>query len=323
MYIDHSRVRAVAAVIAAMPEHQELNFYSHKIGDKEVVAADMYPAIGHPSAVDFFFFVCVHQYGFWLADERGYTKPLIGTIDGKPAKGSDLLFKACMRALSDDPSVFAPTFLAGMSDDECAKLFSDDNGPIPFRDVEQRYDLTRAYGRSLRGRGFDPKDIVGGANFDDDPLVAFLEMLVRVTGLSGDPLHKKPRLLAMALANRPERFLHVTDDRSWKPIVDYHVMRVALRTGLVVLEGDEAVTNAARAWVDPDTEAGLRRLTYEAFDAVQRRSLRSLPAVDHAFWSARRYCPEMDAPKCDTCMFSKVCAKRTELFQPVFATTNY
>ena len=37
-----------------------------------------YPPASHPRALDFFFTLTFHQYGFWLDDGAGYLRPYIG-----------------------------------------------------------------------------------------------------------------------------------------------------------------------------------------------------------------------------------------------------
>ena len=39
--------------------------------------------------------------------------------------------------------------------------------------------------------------------------------------------------------------------------------------------------------------------------------------------AARKRCPEMTIPKCEKCSVEIVCAKKKELFQPVYRTTFY
>jgi len=324
MRIDHARVEAIAALVAAAPAQETgLNFYSFGSGDGEVVASDMYPSLHHPATLDFFFFACLHQYGFWLGDDDGYRMPLIGRIDGKACKGSDLLWKLCMRGLLADPTMFSPERLACADSRFCERLFTDDDGPVPFPRMRDRLELTRCYGVSLLAYGATPRSIVWQANEAKEPLRVFLAKVSRHVGYSEDPLRKKQLLLAMVLSNRPERFLHVTDVHNWAPIVDYHLMRVALRTGLVAFEDGEGEGNAERAWVDAGTESAIRHATRDAIELVVRESGRTHAVVDHLFWSARGYCPEMEAPRCGTCIFSKGCAKRTALFQPIFPTTAY
>ena len=54
--------------------------------------------------------------------------------------------------------------------------------------------------------------------------IAFLE------GFNYDPFEKKANLLRMILACRPERFV---DNHQYGPVVDYHVMRLLIRTGVI------------------------------------------------------------------------------------------
>jgi len=50
----------VAKLLGELPnESCGLNFYSHETGRKEIVASRMYPALNHPQAINFFFFVCL------------------------------------------------------------------------------------------------------------------------------------------------------------------------------------------------------------------------------------------------------------------------
>ena len=58
-------------------------------------------------------------------------------------------------------------------------------------------------------------------------------------------------------------------------------------------------------------------------EQVIRESGHAMSFIDEKMWSARRYCPEMTMPNCPECVFSEVCKKRTELFQPIFRTTAY
>lgn len=322
--VNESQVSRVADVIARLPETRGLNFYSYHVDGEEVVATDMYPPLHHPHALDFFFFACMHQFGFWYGDERGYRGSMAGVFGGKPCKGSDMVWKSLMRYMSEEPDAQRPERLAFIGHKEMwGRMFTDDNGPIRFPDMDRRRLLTLGYGRWFVYNRTSPGDLVRCANESASPLKVFLGMARQICGYAGDPFDKKLLLLAMALANRPERFLHVTDPDSWRPIIDYHLMRVALRLGMVELEQSEIEANKARAWVSFDVEAGIRHAAYRAFTGVLHESGRSLSLVDEVFWMARKYCPDMKEPSCDKCRFSGICAKRSDLFQPVFRTTYY
>jgi hypothetical protein len=166
--------------------------------------------------------------------------------------------------------------------------------------------------------------MVAKANLSPKPLQAFLDLLRTVPGYREDPLQKKAMLLAMILENRPERFLRVTDRESDIPIVDYHLQRSALRTGLVVIE-DEALRKkiAARIKVDRETEQELRKATAEAIQQLVDLSGLSMAAIDFFFFTNRTRCPEMTEPRCSDCPVQQICRQERHLFQPVFRTTFY
>jgi hypothetical protein len=130
-------------------------------------------------------------------------------------------------------------------------------------------------------------------------------------------------LLAYILSHRPERFLQARDPESFGPVVDYHVLRTNLRTGLVEVEDSLAEALVARRRVLPEEEEALRAAAAEAMEALHRASGVSHVALDALFFAARRTCPEASEPLCTACLLDSACAHRTELFQPVLPTTAY
>ena len=185
--------------------------------------------------------------------------------------------------------------------------------------------MTRAYGRLLMDYDITPAEIVRESNEQKESLLFFIDKTLDIRGYNNDDLRKRNLLLAMILANRPEKFLIVNDPSNWYPIVDYHLMRLALRLGLVDLNYEEIEKENKRRLlvVDWKTEFEIRAATWVAVSELISKSNRTMFFVDQVMWDARRYCPEMEVPNCDKCIFTEVCAKRVELFQPVFRTTNY
>src|SRR3989344_2470164 len=284
--VNLEQVEKVAEFLKNLPDNGSgLNFYGFQKDSKEVVASDMYPLLNHSQAINFFFFTCMHQYGFWYGDECGYVEPLLGVINGKKTKGSDLLWKVAMRAFNQDAECFEPKKLAIISPQNLAKkIFADDIGPVPFPDFETRFQLTRAYGRWFQEiSSRNPQELVQFSNYSKDPLGKFLELIRGVPGYNEDKLQKKNLLLAMVLANRPERFLEVKDSQNWRPIVDYHLMRLALRQGLVDLNNQEREQNEARKWTDWTTESSIREAVYEAMAMVIKESGKPMSFVDENY----------------------------------------
>ncbi|MBI4837019.1 MAG: hypothetical protein HY813_01270 [Candidatus Portnoybacteria bacterium] len=323
--INRPQIKKVARFLRGLPgDDCGLNFYNLEGDEKEIIASRMYPPLNHQQAINFFFFVCLHQYGFWYGDESGYKEPLSGCLDGKKLKGSDLLWAVCKKALDHDFLIFEPARLAEMSfNDLREKIFTDANGPIDFPDNQERHQLTNCYGQWFVENKSEPTKIVELAHSLNRSLGFFLWLTREVPGYNRDRFKKKNLLLAMVLSNRPEKFLEVKDPQSWSPIVDYHLMRLALRLGLVDLKKSEQRANEKRLWIDALAEYRIRRATYRAIKRLISKSGKSMPFIDKLFWTGRQYCPEMEDQECSQCIFSEVCKKRTELFQPIFRTTAY
>lgn len=325
--INKEQISRVAEIIKNLPdEGYGCNWYSYKDGNKEIIDPETYPPLSHPRAVNFFFFVCLHDYGFWHGDDKGYLEPIFDLINGKKEKGSILMWKAVKRALDQDETILEPHRLLAVEPEELfRKIFRVDAGPIIFPDPETRFRRTRGFVRWLLENNLTPSKIVADANRTGEPLRDFLRQLRPIPGYkyTEDIFEKRNLLLAMVLANRPEKFLKVKDPENWKPLVDYHVMRISLRLGMVELDEEEREINRQRRWTSVWSERKIRECSYEAFKRIIRQSGRPMTFVDEKIWHARSFCPEMTEPDCPKCIFADVCKKRIELFQPVFRTTAY
>jgi len=322
--VDMKKIQEIADVIKNAPDGKPLNFFSFTGATKQdPVSAKMYPPLDHPRTIDFFFLACMHQYGFWIGNDKGYEQPLYACFRDvkKPVKGSDALWRSMRRALDRDPELFAPERLAEISYHDFLGFFSDDNGVMPYPDLEHRFMMTRKYGAEASPD--IPQKIVSRANDATAPLDAFIGFTCQLPGYDGDLLFKKNRLLAMALENRPEGFLKVPDDWARGPIVEYHLMRLALRLGGISCNKGEARILEGKLWVGERFEQSVRNATEDFWDEVTRASGKTYAQVDNIAWMARKYCPETETPDCGKCVFTTACDKRTELFQPVIRTDNY
>ncbi len=321
--VNQDQILKVAETLRQMPvEEHTINFYSFNIAGQDVIQNDMYPSLNHPQAVNFFFFAIMHDFGFWYGDAMGYVEPLYGKFRGKREKGSELMWKVLLRQLYESGHSFEPEVLANIEPKKLAHYFSDDNGPIPWPDFETRLSMTREYGRWFLRKKASPGALVELANERSASLKSFIEYTTFINGYDQDKFKKRNYLLAMVLANRPEHFLKVNDSENWNPIVDYHLMRVALRLGLIQSEVNLSVLEE-RSWCDHVVESEVRQATFGAMQQLIKESGKNMSFVDFVMWSARKYCPEMTEPDCSRCIFNDVCAKRTKLFQPVIRTTAY
>jgi len=284
----------------------------------------IYPERGQPGVLDYFFFCCAHQFGFWTLNGTHWKEPMIACIDGRDLKGSDYLWCAATRALKTNSGIWAPTSLAALNDAQLNALFQDDAGSNPLPMWSEHLELIRAYSTWMIDRNIRPADMLRQLVVEDSPLRALLMFLSHIPGYAEDPLQKKAMLLALTLENRPEHFLPISDPDSAVPIIDYHLQRSALRTGLIQVEDpDLRAKLEARELISAEEESIIRQATYDAIKQLITRSGLSAAAVDWFFFQNRTGCPEMTEPNCTQCPVRDICAQDTALFQPVFRTTAY
>ena len=282
------------------------------------------PTEGHPSALDFFFALTLQQFGFWEESNGSYQRPMIAEIDGKTMKGSDYLGSAYFRVLESDPGFFHIDRQANLSKEELASVLEDDHGICPMPALDLHLSEAQAYGRDMLELGVTPSEILRRAEDSNKPLDEFLRFLWQVGGYKDDPLQKKSALLAYILVNRPERFLRPATGETLPPCIDYHLMRSALRTGIVnVIDPGLRLQVIDRRRMTDEDEYAIRSSVYEAIGMIADVSGVDMVSVDQLFFQMRRGCPEMSEPECERCILETVCAKDTQLFQPVVRTTYY
>jgi ribokinase len=321
--VEADQVQRIAQLIARLPEVQPFRF-----------VGDFFPYVDDPGALDWFFAVTLQQFGFWeltppprpspAPQGRVYSHPMIATLDGRSLKGSDYLFAAYRRMIDRDGGFCTPDRQAALTADELAAVLRADDGSNPMPAFDLHVQLAQAYGRDMQALGWTPRAIVDRANASTHPRWTFLSLLDHVGGYKEDPLRKKAMLLALILEQRPEKFLRPTPGEDEPPVIDYHLMRSCLRTGLIdVIDADLRQRLIEREELSGAEEWAVRFAAYQAIQQVQSLSGRSMGAVDWFFFNARRRCPEMTEPECAQCAIDVVCAHRKELFQPVRRTTFY
>jgi sugar/nucleoside kinase (ribokinase family) len=355
--VDNEQVQRIAELIARLPEVQPFRF----VGDffpyiDDPAALDWFFAV---TLQQFGFWEISPR----LVEERpgvsAYSHPMIAPLDGRSLKGSDYLFAAYRRMIDRDGGFFTPDRQAPTTSAEMAAVLRADDGSNPMPAFDLHLQLAQAYGRDMQALGWTTQSIIDTANASAQPRQTFLSLLDHVGGYKEDPLRKKAMLLALILEQRPEKFLRsttaslrATQERSnlpveaeiassrsstplrsaqsaprndvEPPVIDYHLMRSCLRTGLIEISDDDLRERIiGREELSAGDEWAVRFAAYQAIQQVQSLSGRSMGAVDWFFFNARRRCPEMTAPECAQCAIDAVCAHRIDLFQPVVRTTFY
>ena len=316
-HADHvsDRIRKFAPTIVEHGQRSAFNF-----------AQTPHLPVGHPLALSMLCVSTLHQYGFWTATaEKGWIGPMYASLDGVRHKGSDFIWAAFARAATQRPELFEIDRMA--SDPTLfTTICTADDGSCPIPDVQSHQQLHQAHGQWMKRRwagGYE--EILRTANQSPRPVKTLLEIVRQLPGYMSDPMDKKANLLAVILSARPEKFLEMRDPESIEPIVDYHMMRVCLRTGLVNIENDDLKQRIEqRRWVDPTEELSIRQATGRAILSLVEQTGCSVAAIDGLFFKiGRTYCVETSQPQCIECPIENHCSQATSLFQPVFRTTAY
>lgn len=317
VFIDRDQIRRFAAYMRDLESVRPFDFCGQAAGV-------LFPEVDQPGALEAFFFNASHQFGFWYLEHDRYARPMIAPAGGVRRKGSDFVAFCIQRSLNHDESFFLPEHLAGLSDEACSAIFHDDDGSNPLPMWPEHLAIIRGYARWFLDNHTSPAEVLEGSNRNKKPLNALLAQLSVIPGYCEDPLLKKAMLLATILENRPEKFLRVSDPQSATPIVDYHIQRSALRTGLIrITDSALSAKIVARMRLEEREEQVIRQATYDAMLELIRESGLSAAAIDYFFFTSRTRCPEMTEPECEVCPVQSICARQTALFQPVIRTTCY
>ncbi len=311
--LNPSQIKRVAQQIAAIDEVRPHDFMGSN-----------YPALNASGTLDFFFSLTLQQFSFWTTKDGHYHKPLVAPLDGKMLKGSSYISQAYFSAFKENPAFLTVTGQANCSEAALKEVLRSDEGKDEMPAFHLHHRLANSYGQDMLALGETPQTLLNKANVSPAPLATFLQLLDRVGGYKEDPLRKKSALLALTLNQRPEQFLRFGQDEALPPVIDYHLMRSCLRTGIIdILDKELHAALVARRVVLRSDEGAIRQAAYDAINEIVHLSGKSMGAVDFYFFGARRRCPEMTEPECAKCALDPICAKRKELFQPVYRTTFY
>jgi len=281
------------------------------------------PPTDHSAALDYFFAATLQQFGFWTASNGRYERPMIATIDGEERKGAFYLFRAYLRWLKHDPERLSPAGQASLTAADFRAVLRADDKTEPMPALDLHLSLARRYGQDMLALGLTPQILLARANESSSPMNSVLRQLDHVGGYKEDPLRKKSALLAIILQQRPEQFLAGCGFDA-PPIVDYHIMRSCLRTGLIEVRNAQLENKlTGRELLSESDESAVRMAAHSAVEKLVARSGKNMGAIDWFFFQARSRCPEMTEPLCSQCAVDPACAHRKSLFQPVRRTSFY
>jgi len=232
----------------------------------ELAAGYEPPTFSHVPDPDSALFLCAidHRTGYrgrYLVGGRG------------PFEGSALLWAVGLRAARRRPGLLTARSLRGIEGEAVAETFRIGGETVadPDRRAALWRDLAGGLERDHAGRAEALLAAAGGCLAGSRGLLA---LLGRYEAFS-DPLGKKAFLLAKIAERRG--WLTVSDPESWEVSADNVLMRLALRSGLVV----------------PGPREEVRAATRDAFGRVAAEAATAPQILDDLLWELGRDDPDL------------------------------
>jgi hypothetical protein len=252
---------------------------------------------------DFFYFNSALLFDFY---------GLEGEFDGEMIKGSDLFFAMAGRKEEQDPGFFTAARMAKLDLDEYLSVYALDGKPENslINRPEERVRILRELGQGLLDDcgGSDDCAFVWmlekcGGRLHATDNTGFLDRLSKFEGYS-DPHHKKAFVL-LKILDRLGLFNPEDRENLYIP-VDYHLIRMALRTGLVDVT-DEGLAHqlSSRQEASQQDDDEIRQVVKLAYKILESESQIDVFVLDEIFWTIGRSCCHYSRPtRCTTCDFT-------------------
>ena len=261
------------------------------------------------------------NFRFWALGNDGGIIPSTGILEGREYRGSLYLWRRLRLALIRGEFSLEARFLVTLTNDIFTEAFSDDDGRCPLAPgIEERIANLRDLGTKLEEKWNGQFANVVHTSLGS--LERFAE-LCRDFRAFDDPVQKLTMVNAIMLTgSRLAQF-----DADPRPGIDYHLVKQAVRQGLVDPPEVTKSKLIAGELLTAEESLALRRATLDALQQIAKRSRLRTSRLDNLYWLNRRVCDE-EKPACKRagdhrCPFETVCEQRVEFGLPLELTRYY
>ena len=227
-------------------------------------------------------------------------------IKGELFFGSDLLFRLAKLKYDVDPNFYIPKNMADISLNDFKEVFMPER--VTLENPEVRVALLRDLGSKLMilhdGKSLNLLDKAKGKIKGNPKDPGLLELLKTFIAYS-DPVEKKSFLLMKFLKKRG--IFTPKDLENEQVPVDNHLLRIAIRTGLLRLEKSwfPLLRNERDSTLEEDIV--LRMMARTAFKIVAKEAKISPFLLDDFLWSHGRFICTNENPNCKECSIRTAC----------------
>jgi hypothetical protein len=261
------------------------------------------------------------NFRFWSLDERGRVVPVVGTVDGVQFRGALYMWRCLKRSLDRQVPLLEADFLASVADGDFDAIFSDDTGANPLQVAQDERlanlrDLGSILLESWNGQFYNV------LSASDCSIVEFARLSTDFRAFD-DPLFKLT--MVNAIVHSGSGVYSFSDEAL--PAIDYHLLRHALRQGLIEPGPKLGIKLREGDLISADEAFDLRRLALHAFVSIAEQSGLSGERLDNLYWLNRVNCAEspvcVDPATAARCPFLAACARTTSYRLPLELTRYY
>ena len=228
-------------------------------------------------------------------------RPYEGLVEGELYHGADLLYRLGRKILEEDPGFFTARRLRSVTAQEVLSIFSaprPSGGEARPPDPEVRARLLRDLGEKLEalyGGSAYRLVVESGGYLRRGVGEGFIDRLKVFTAYQ-DPVEKKAFLLAKFLERRG--VLPVQDPFNKEVPVDNHLARIAVRTGMVWVDGETLEKIAGAVEFSPEEDVMLRYAARAAYRVAASAGGIDPFIMDDLLWQFGRKCCTRENPVC-------------------------
>ncbi|MBS7642891.1 MAG: hypothetical protein QW374_03560 [Candidatus Bathyarchaeia archaeon] len=234
------------------------------------------------------------------------TRRVWGYIDGVYYRGSDYIYHAMLKKLMEG-EFFDTDRMRELSLEEFGQWFEE--GVLTRIDERLKFIRDTARMLELFYDGMASK-LIEESGYRLSGSGGFVDRLSRFKAFS-DPLAKKIMVLASLIEFEGLAFFKDSD--SMEVGVDYHLQRIALRTGMVRIADRSLSERIARGrFVSKPIHDAIRGSCLEAYRIIIDEAGFKPREVDAIFWNLGRSCCSIRRPSCKPpCIHSDICSFTT------------
>jgi hypothetical protein len=242
--------------------------------------------------------------------------PSEGLVDGRLFRGAMYMWRRLRRAVAEGDLSLEADRLASLTEEQFCRAFADDDGLQPLAPgmadrVANLRDLGTRLSQAWNGQFINVITASGVS------LERFAELSSQFRAFD-DPVRKLTMVNAIMLTgSQLARF-----DQEPLPGVDYHLVKQALRQGLVVPSGRIRSKLASREYLEAGESQALRAAVLAAVVEVATLAGISTAVIDNLYWLNRAICGQ-ERWQCESCPFRAACPQLTQFGMPLELTRYY